>query len=525
MKTNKYPVFKPYDQGLGMLFPPSLDDFIEKDSVVRLVSQLIDNIDITPLIRKYPGGGSSSYNPRMLLKVLIFSYLNNVTSSRRMAEKIRKDVEFMWIAGMACPDHNTINRFRGKRLSGILKDIFKRIVLVLIDNDIISLEAVYLDNTKIEANANRYTFVWKKSVEKNKNKLIKELEELWQYYSKICGIEEKEAITEEKIVRMSEEELKGLVTKMSKEIKNDPEAPEEIKKKASRASRIPKKLKEYEKKEEMLDGKNSCSTTDNDAAMMPRKEDSPNTLQLRPCYNVGILTDNQYVVGIDISQKSSDTEVLQPIVERMTEDYEQKPAVLVADAGYGSEENLLFLESKGIKPAVKFNYYNIMQNPKKAKNPFWAMLLHYNEADDFYVCPIGQRMTFRSVQMVVDNGKAHQARVYEAQRCQGCPLLGVCHKPQKEGENRRIFIRENVRRLRAEVMEYLSGEEGGKIYARRSHDVETVFADIKHNMGFRRFILRGKEKVETEMGLVALGHNIKKLHVNKIVLNFKNMVN
>lgn len=224
---------------------------------------------------------------------------------------------------------------------------------------------------------------------------------------------------------------------------------------------------------------------------------------------------------MEISQKSSDGESLAPLVNSLTGDYGKTPAVLAADSAYGSEENLALLKEKNIKAAVKFTYYNITKNPGKAKNPF----LHYNEEGDYYICPMGQKMDFKSEEEILnESGYVQKISTYEARRCQGCHLLGKCHKPTGAGSKRKVSISHNGRKLREEVIEYLDSEEGRAVYQRRSHDVETAFADIKHNMGYKRFTLRGLEKVNTEMGLVCIAHNLKKMNVNKVSLNFSKKV-
>ena len=145
------PVFKAYVQNQAWLIPPSLDELIDINHPVRVVSEVIDSIDIDKLIKKYKGGGASSYHPRMLLKVLVYSYLNNVYSSRKMEAAVKENIHFMWLAGMAQPDHHTLNRFRSERLRNILREVFAQIVLLLVDSGHVNLKEVYTDGTKIQS--------------------------------------------------------------------------------------------------------------------------------------------------------------------------------------------------------------------------------------------------------------------------------------------------------------------------------------------------------------------------------------
>jgi len=147
---------------------------------------VIGGLDISNLIRTYKPGGTSVYHPKMLLKVLVYGYLCNIYSSRKLEQALKENVHFMWLSAMNRPDHNTLNRFRSERLKGELKDIFAQIVVYLGKEGLVSLQTVFTDGTKIEANANRYTFVWGKAIKKNEERIESQLEELWNYTQEIA---------------------------------------------------------------------------------------------------------------------------------------------------------------------------------------------------------------------------------------------------------------------------------------------------------------------------------------------------
>jgi transposase len=161
-------VFKDYSSNQILLLPPSLEEMIDPNHPVRVVNQVVDSPDIDPLLKKYKGGGTSSYHPRLMLKILVYGYLTNQYSSLKIEQAVTQNIHFMWLSGMSYPDHNTINRFRSDRLKGVLKEVFSQVVLLLVDNGVITLKEVYLDGTKLEAIANRYTFVWGRSIINNK---------------------------------------------------------------------------------------------------------------------------------------------------------------------------------------------------------------------------------------------------------------------------------------------------------------------------------------------------------------------
>jgi transposase len=145
---------------------------IEEKHPVRIVNSVVERINIKPIEKQYKGGGTSSYSPRMLLKVLVYSYLRNIYSSRKMEEMTKENIHMMWLSRMSRPDHHTINRFRSERLKEVLREIFSQVVLLLIGAGQLNLKEVFVDGTKLEANANKYTFVWGKAIKKNKDRIV-----------------------------------------------------------------------------------------------------------------------------------------------------------------------------------------------------------------------------------------------------------------------------------------------------------------------------------------------------------------
>jgi len=217
-----------------MLLPPSLDEMVPANHPVRVVDRVIDQIDIQPLIKTYKGGGSSGYHPRMLLKVLIYSYLRNVYSSRQMEDSLKENIYFMWLSGMNMPDHNTINRFRGKRLEGQLKDIFSSVVLLLAQEGHLSIKDVFTDGTKVEANANRYTFVWGKSIPAQVSKIKSQLESLWAYAQNVYSTELQEPETPD-FTEISAEKVEETIRQINRILKGK-EVDKEVKKNLNTAA-------------------------------------------------------------------------------------------------------------------------------------------------------------------------------------------------------------------------------------------------------------------------------------------------
>lgn len=508
MKTRRVK-FKSYHQNQGMLLPPSLDEMIPEHHPVRVVSQIIDQVNLDPILKKYKTGGCSSYHPRMLLKVLVYGYLCNIYPSRRLEAATKENIYFMWLTGMEQPDHNTINRFRTDRLKGMIKKVFSQVVVLMASQGHLDLQKVYTDGTKIEANANRYTFVWGKNIKTQKERIVRQLEELWQYTQQVA-MEELKDVEPIHFDQMDPEEVRRTIQQIDLALKDKP-VPPKVKQKVRNAKKNwPDKFDQYQKQEKILGDRNSFSKTDPDATFMRLKEDHMNNGQLKPAYNVQISTNNQIITNFSIHQNLADTSTLKSHLESFQQQYGFMPKELTADAGYGSEENYEYLDQNHIEAFVKYNYFYLeQQKGDKAKSPFHVDNLYYNPQQDCYYCPMGQKMTFlETTQKISLGGYERTVSRYQAQNCNGCPLRGPCHHAI---EDRIIDVSHRLNELKAKARERLLSEKGLAHRSQRPIDVEPVFGIIKHNKGFRRFWLRGIDKVSIEFGLMALAHNIKKM--------------
>ena len=265
---------KNYNQNDSLLLPLSLGELISLTHPVRIVSDILDKFDISDIEATYKGGGTSSYHPRMLLKVVVYAYLCNVYSGRQMEKLLHENIHFMWLSGMNRPDFRTINRFRSERLSGgRLDGVFTKVVELLNDEGLVSLNVQYIDGTKIESVANKYTFVWKGSVEKNKAKLIDKVRGVLSAAEEELAIEERGEIPEELPQEEFERRAERILSKMDSMGISKGKQRRLVEKTVSDAS---VKLDEYERHLEVLGERNSYSKTDPDATFMRMKEDAMN---------------------------------------------------------------------------------------------------------------------------------------------------------------------------------------------------------------------------------------------------------
>lgn len=503
------PVFKAYHQHQVMLLPPSLDELIAAAHPVRVVDEVLSKIDIQPLIRQYKTGGASNYHPGMLLKVLVYAYINNIYSSRKIEEALQQNIHYMWLSGMSTPDHNTINRFRSEKLKEPLKEIFVQVVQLLAAEGLLSIKELYTDGTKIEANANRYSFVWGNAIKTNKEKMKLQLDELWKYAQSVA-VSELDDTDPGGFDKIDKDKVEQTIAKIDAALQDKPVS-KQVKQKLNYAKKHwPAALDKYQQQEAIMgEQRNSYSKTDTDATFMRMKEDHMKNGQLKPAYNLQVSSNNQYITHYSIHQSTTDTTTLTAHLDDFKDQHQTTPEVVTADAGYGSQQNYEYLQENKITAYVKYNQFDREQNDTiQQKKPFAADHLHYNKEQDYYVCPMGQHMENKgSYSKVTATGFKQQVTKYQAKNCNGCPLNGSCHK---SNGNRIIEVNHRLNALKQQANERLLSEEGIKKRKQRCHDVEPVFANIKNNHGFKRFMLRGKEKVTVETGLLALAHNLRK---------------
>ena len=490
----------------NLLLPPSLDELVPENHMVRVVDAVIDRLDISDILSTYRGGGNSAFNPKMMLKVLVFAYLSNVYSSRRIEELLKRDIYFMWLAGMKRPDFRTINYYRGKRLKEGFDAVFTQVVRLLHEEGFVSLKVQYIDGTKIESVANKYTFVWRGSVEKYDARLKAKTEALLRQIEQNHAIENQENPVSEELTA---EEVTKRVERIKEKVDADNLGKEERKAlKQIETDSVPR-MNRYREQLETMGSRNSYSKTDPDATFMRMKEDAMLNGQLKPGYNVQISTENQFITNFGIYQRPTDTLTMISYLESFKARYGMQSEEIVADSGYGSEENYEYMFSNGMTPYVKYNMFHVEQRRGYRNNPFRVSNLFYNPDDDFYVCPMGQKLNFiRQEKRYTASGYQQTVSVYRASRCEGCPLRGQCHKSKRD---RQIEVNHTLDDYKARARELLTSEQGIKHRSNRPIEPEAVFGQIKECGRFRRLRLKGLTGAKIDFGLKALAHNLRKL--------------
>ncbi len=510
-------IFKQYQQQQSLLLPPSLEELIGEKHLVRVVNEVVERMTINDLVNLYAGGGTSAYHPRMLLKVLLYAYSVKIYTGRKIAKALTQDIHFMWLSGMSRPDFRTINHFRSSKAKEIIEILFKEMLEFLLEQGYIKMENYFCDGSTFRADANQHKMVWKKNAERYKVKteencrqLFKQIESLNRQEDSQYGNHDLEengtssAITKEVI---SEQ-----VSRLNEKIKLAAD-----KRTKRKGATVKRKLKEAESKIEKyeqqirISGKRSgYNRTDKDASAMMMK----NRVEILPAYNVMAGSEDQFITGVSVHQNTHDGVCFNDHLDQLAAQQPFSPDRIIADSIFGTEQNYELLEKREIENYLKFPYYHAEQKRSYQKNHFLKDNFPYDPLTDSYQCPTGQRLTFRKKYNQTHKRTGYKSLIkeYECADCAGCPFYQQCCKSSK-GENRTIQVNEKLDNYKQQARENLGTELGIQLKKKRSIEIESCFGDIKHNMGFRRFHLRGLKKVKTEFTLVAMAHNLRKISI------------
>src|SRR5690606_18810139 len=524
------PTFKPYNnRQVHMIY--DIESLISEHHEARVVDEMVESIPDEKLFSYYVGGGRSPYHPKLMLKIILFGYSQKVYSCRGIAKLTEENIPAMWLTAMQQPDFRTINEFRGGRMKDLMDELFEAMIRKLIEENYISFENYFLDGTKIEANANKYSFVWKRATSKFEEKLKEKIKETLQHIHKLTQSEtqpeqlstdQEQEITEQELIEVAEE-LEVKVDALTEVIEN--ETDKEIRKeKRQERSQLKKSIKQiredfiprmtkYKEQNETFGDRNSYSKTDKDATFMRMKEDHMKNGQLKPGYNVQMGTENQFILYYTIHQRPTDTRCFIPHMEKLAASSLPIPKTVIADAGYGSEENYVYAvgdeKEQRFEFLIPYGSYVQEQTRKYKKDIKNAKNWTYVEDDDYFICPKGMKVTFKKyLNKKNKSGYEQSFKIYECEDCTDCPLKAQCTKAKG---NRQIHWNTIFEEMKAKAKTALECDEKSAIYAQRKVEVESVFGHIKGNRSFRRFSLRGLDKVYVEFGIVALAHNILKV--------------
>jgi transposase len=498
-----------------LMLPLNYEVMIPEDDSVRLLNLIIEGMDLKELYEAYSAlGRNPATEPKNLFKVIVYAYMNWTYSTRKIETSCKRDINFMWLlAGDPAPDHSTISRFRKDRLGGIMETLFYQFVKILSELGEVTYENTFFDGTKLEANANRYTFVWKKALEKNELKMhlkatgiAEEINKL--YFTEFTVSKETVDIDLYKMLVYLEQKVKErnivFVYGSGKRKSNEQKLIETLK-----TYRI--RQEGYDESKDILDERNSYSKTDNDATFMRMKDDHMKNGQLKPGYNVQLGVDGEYVIGVGIFPNTTDYATLKPMIENMLR-FNANMIIknLTADAGYESEENYKYLEEKEIVCYIKPQNYE-QQKKRKFKNDISKREnMTYNPEIDEYTCCNGKQLKpVSAFNKKSASGYVSEVTVYVCESCEGCPHKEKCTKAKG---NRQMQVSKTFIEKRTQSLENITTEHGTLLRVNRSIQSEGAFGVLKQDRQFTRFLTRGSPNVKTETLLLCFGYNLNKLH-------------
>lgn len=510
-----------YESYYQIKLPLELERMIPASDPVRLLSAFVEGMDLSELYRTYDRIRKNQASPRQMMKIVLYAAMNRIYSSRDIQRSCQRDINFMYLLeGMPVPDHATIARFISLHFSRCSKELMTQMSEILYALGETSGKTIFIDGTKIESVSNKYTFVWKKSVIKNQSRLFEKINSFVGECEELYGIR---TVYNNRISLHTLKRLKKQLCRIRKEegivfVHGIGKRKTMLQKTTEQLDEYLEKLKEYTKKLHTLGNRNSYSKTDPDATFMRMKEDAMRNGQLKPAYNIQHGVDSEYITWVDISAHPTDTLTLIPFLKDMERHLSYKYSEIVADAGYESEENYLFIEENGQLAYIKPQNYEISKTRKYKKDISRRENMSYDTGRDCYICRAGKELTVTNERKSkTASGYVSVKTYYECSDCTGCPYKTECIKGNNcktpmEERSKVLQVAKKMTQKRGEDLKRITTEYGTMLRMNRSIQAEGSFADVKEDMNFRRYLYRGKDNALAESILLAMGRNLNKLH-------------
>ena len=511
-----------YDTPYQLKLPLELSTIIETDDSVYTFCEVISHIDLNKyIVSEGNNTGRPRYDSITLLKVILFAFMENGYTSTRAIEKLCKtDVRFMWLLqDMKAPSHMTIDNFMNDCLSGSIESILSDINAYIFNAETVDLNHVYIDGTKIVANANKYSWVWKKSSLKNRDKtfakvtsLLNSINESLLCYTVKFGIRQEYTIEYLEKIRTEYKELLHIDT--AKFVRGCGKRKSIEQKQYEELIELTEKLKKYANHIKICgENRNSYSKTDNDATFMRMKRDYMGNDQLLPGYNVQLAICDEYIAAYDIQQFASDMDCFQPLMNKFNTTYGFYPEYPVADAGYGSFDNYLFCEEHNMKKYMKFTLFaKETENQQFHNDLFRAVNFPINGTGN-PVCPNNKEFHFLKNQPIKWNHYGRSEELWMCEDCSNCSHSEVC---KKADGNRIIRLNRELSGFHKEVINNLESVHGALLRMNRSIQAEGAFGTIKWNRSYMRARRRGLKQLNLEIGMISCGFNLHKYHLKKM---------
>lgn len=506
-------MYKSYIPNDTLLFPPNLGDFIPADAPVRLISEIVDLMDLKEIHDSYSkaSDGQPPYHPAMLLKVVLFGYMNNIFSTRGLESAMTRDAHLIWLSSYQFPDHTTISRFKTRCMPHI-KVIFTRLVIILAERGEIKLtEDLYIDGTTIRSRAARRRIKWRSNAEKFGASADADIQEGVKALLEQVENGDREDDNNAGHVTYTKEEAREIADRIERRAQK--EGLKKVRGKITAIRNACDRKEAHDKTLEQCAGRCGVAPTDPDCGIMHAKEDGYEGMAT-PNYNVQIATQNQYVTNYGAYDSAEDKSIAMDFVDTCVDENGVKPSAVVEDAGYGCEEVYVGLEERQIEAVVKYPNYDAESNRRPVKPGQYDKLgFRLSPDESTLICPAGHLMrVVRTEETYTRSGFRSDSTVMTCDYCDGCPFKDMCILTKsKRGEIHRKLGNIREERKAKARLDLPANQEKLK---RRSLEPEPVFGQLKHNHGYTRFRHFGKAKVTMDLGFVFMALNILKLYRN-----------
>ena len=515
-------ISKTYSTPKQLKLPLDLEKLINISDPVYTFCNVMDHIDLTPYFVE--GKGYKTGRPRCdsekLLKVILFAFMEHGISSLRDIEKLcHNDIRYMYLLdGMKAPSFATFGNFIRNELTHSIEQIFNDINEYIFAVEHVDLEHTYIDGTKIEANANRYTWVWKKSCIKNRDKTFEKISTLIdEMNSQVLGyigikLEKREEYSIDYLETMLDDYMKVTNLDISSFVYGSGRRKTIEQRQYEKLQEYKNKLTDYAKHIQICgDSRNSYSKTDIAATFMRIKRDYMGNDQLLPAYNVQVAVCDEYIAVVDAKPYASDMDCFVPLMEKFNATYGHYPKYPVADAGYGSYNNYIYCEEHGMEKFMKFTMFEKETKDKKYNsNPYRSVNFRKDEAGNL-LCPNNKRFIYKCDRHVKGNKYGRTEEIYECEDCTNCPYKSECCPKRTKG-NREIYLNRELTAMHQEVIDNLESVHGGLLRMNRSIQAEGTFGIIKWDRSYKRLFRRGEKAVILELTLISCGFNLYKFH-------------
>ena len=510
--------YSPKQGRLPVFISESLD---VKDTVLAF-DEIMEEIGIEQYLKPeaYKPYGRPGYSRVNMLKTILFGFMDTgYASLRELEDRCKVNLRYMYLMDYARPSYHSFSNFINNELAGSIEDIFVAVMEYIRKTEHLDMQHLYIDGSKFEANANKYTWVWKKSTEKSRYKLFGKITALLEEMDEDLSTS---GIRIETGVEYTPEQLEGIASRYAFLMRLDKnlfvhgrghrKKPEQ--KRYERLIQYIAKLKEYVEKLRICGpDRNSYSKTDHGATFMRMKRDYMGNDQLLPAYNIQLGIVDEYIAVVDVMQYRSDMDCFIPLMEHFHKLYGFYPKYPIADAGYGSFNNYIYCQLCGMEKYMKFPMYRKETTDKRYRDdPFRAVNFQMDEAGHL-LCPNGRRFLFSHRKPVKGNLFGRQEEIYECEDCRGCPYAEQC---KKADGNRTIRLNQELTAMHEEVLNNLESIHGALLRMNRSIQAEGTFGILKYDRWYKRTVRKELIPVTLELYLVSIGHNLYKYYNKNI---------